>query len=353
MGVDVFFVISGYLITRILEKDLFADSFSVIKFYQRRIRRIFPALFVVIFATAILGLRFLPPDELKDLGKCTAAASGFASNILFFRRSGYFDNSSLIQPLLHTWTLSIEEQFYIFWPWILSLLQVPSLRHRKLPIVMLLAVGSLGLSSFWVSNKPLAAFYLLPSRAFELAIGALLSISPVPTLLHRLPRRLADVGSILGLFMILTSIFMYGDQVGFPSVAALLPTLGAALVIGSGEGGVTIAGRILSFGPFVWIGLISYSLYLWHWPILVFARLFSFGELTRIDDVLCVVLSVVVSWFSWRFIERPFRDQNALGGSSKLWVATGLATTIAFIGFGLILDFDGDFRGDLQKWPSG
>ncbi len=122
-------------------------------------------------------MRFLPSDELKDLGKCIVAASAFASNILFFRRSGYFDNSSLIEPLLHTWTLSIEEQFYIFWPWILALLQIPWLRRRKLPITLLLVAGSLGLSSFWVSHKPLAAFYLLPSRAFELAIGALLSIS--------------------------------------------------------------------------------------------------------------------------------------------------------------------------------
>lgn len=349
VGVDVFFVISGYLITRILEKDLLAGRFSVIKFYQRRIRRIFPALFVVIFTTGAIGLRFLPPDELKDLGKCIVAASAFASNILFFRRSGYFDHSSLIQPLLHTWTLSIEEQFYIFWPWFLALLQIPSLRRRKFPIVLLLVAGSLGLSSFWVSNKPLAAFYLLPSRAFELAIGALLSISPVPRILQRLPRRLADVASLAGFAMILAAIFLYGEHVGFPGVAALLPTLGAALVIGSGEGGPTIAGRILSLGPFVWIGLISYSLYLWHWPILVFARLFFFGELGRIGSVFCVVLSIVVAWFSWWLIESPFRNPNVLGGSSRTWVVGGLATTALFLVFGLILDFGAGFPGRSPK----
>ncbi len=119
--------------------------------------------------------------------------------------------------------------------------------------------------------------------------------------------------------MIFASIFLYGDHVGFPGVAALLPTLGAALVIGSGEGGSTIAGKILSLGPVVWIGLISYSLYLWHWPILVFARLFLFGELSRIDYVLCVMLSVLVAWLSWRFIESPFRAPSVLGGSSKTW----------------------------------
>ena len=352
-GVDIFFVISGYLITRILEKDLAAGRFSVTSFYQRRIRRIFPALFLMILVFAALGIRFLPPQELQDLSTAVVAASAFSSNILFFRTSGYFDNLSLAQPMLHTWTLSVEEQFYILWPWVLLGLNMRSLRRWRLPLVLAVIAGSVALSSYWVGRYPEAAFYLLPSRAFELAIGALLSIDPVPIALRRIPRPAAEIASITGLLMILAAVILYSSQVPFPGTAALLPCLGAALVIGAGEAGPTMVGRLLSVRPVVWIGLISYSLYLWHWPILVFARLFLYGQLTHLAGAVGAFLAILISWLSWRFVEIPFRNPRVIGGTSRMWVAGGLATSAVFVVAGLLLDGSGGLPGrspEVARW---
>jgi len=353
VGVDIFFVISGYLITRIVQKDIDAKRFSLFRFYQRRIRRIFPALFAVILVFGLLGLRFLPPNELKDLGKTIVAASAFGSNILFFRRSGYFDTSSLQQPLLHTWTLSVEEQFYIFWPWILVFLNWRVLARIKPWAVGLVMACSLALSAYWVIYRTEAAFYLLPSRAWELAMGAILSIAPVPALLARVPRRIAEVASFAGLAMILASVFLLNGRTPFPGVAALLPCAGAALVIAAGEGRPTFTGRLLALPPLVWVGLISYSLYLWHWPILVFARLFGYGTLSTAASLLCVALIFLVSWISWRFVESPFRNPRVMGGSSTVWVMGGLATTALFLLAGLALVRGNGFpqRGpEVARW---
>ena len=338
VGVDIFFVISGYLITRILENDMAAGQFSVMGFYQRRIRRILPALFLMILVFSALGIRFFPPRELQDFGKTIVAASAFSSNILYFRRSGYFDTSSLTQPMLHTWTLSVEEQFYILWPWLLMCLHKRGVRKWNLPVVFAVIVGSVTLSSYWVVRYPEADFYMLPSRAFELAIGALLSVVPAPATLRRIPRRLAEIASIVGLAMILASVMFYNDRVPFPGTAALLPCAGTALVIAAGEGGRTLVGKLLSIRPIIWIGLISYSLYLWHWPVLVFARFFLYGQLSHVTGAVCVGLAMLVSWLSWRFVERPFRNPSVMGGTSRMWVACGLATTAAFVVFGLVLD---------------
>ena len=338
VGVDIFFVISGYLITRILEKDLAAGRFSITAFYQRRVRRIFPALFVMMLVIGALGIRFLPPLELKDFGRSVLMASAFSSNIFFFLRWSYFDHGSTMEPLLHTWTLSVEEQFYILWPWVLAGLHLRWIRRWTMPAVLAVIAGSLVLSSYWLGRSPIAAFYLLPSRAFELAIGALLSVGPAPIALRRIPRPAREIASVAGLVMILAAILLYSSQVPFPGVDALLPCVGAALVIAAGEGGQTLVGRLLSFRPIVWIGLISYSLYLWHWPILVFARLFLFGELTRTVAGFGVVLAVCVSWFSWRFIENPFRNPRVIGGTSGAWVAGGLATAAVFFVAGYVLD---------------
>lgn len=353
VGVDVFFVISGFLITRILEKDLQAGKFSVLRFYERRIRRIFPALFATILAICFVGLFYLPPDELKDLGKCIAATSAFASNVLLFRRAGYFDSSSLSEPLLHTWTLSVEEQFYIFWPWILALLQLRWFKRWSPFAVLVLISGTLTLSSFWTRYYPEAAFYLLPSRGWELAIGALLSMAPIPDLLRRVPRRVADAVSLVGLLMVISAVLLYTERVPFPGVAALLPCTGAGLVIASGEGGPTLAGRWLSWKPIVFIGLISYSLYLWHWPILVFVRLFLYGQLNRNEGAICTLLAILVSALSWHFIEKPFRERNRILGSSRVWMATALVTSALFLLIGLVLDWTAGFQRrspEVARW---
>lgn len=343
VGVDVFFVISGYLITKIIERDLEQRRFSVMRFYQRRIRRIFPALFAMFLVSACIGFYLMPPLELQDLGKSLVAAAAFCSNILFYRQSGYFDTSSTLKPLLHTWTLSVEEQFYIFWPLMLAAFSARFLSKWKMPGVLLILFGSLLLSAYWVNHLPNAAFYLLPSRAWELALGAVLSIAPVPELLRRLPRRFADVASLLGLAMLVASITIYDTILPFPGFAALLPCTGAALIIAAGEGGASLGGRVLSLRPLVWTGLISYSLYLWHWPILVFARMFVNRELHTGESVGLVVLTFGISWLSWRSVESPFRNPQMMGGTSRIWVVGGLTMTALFIAIGALLFLSGGF----------
>ncbi|HET7104543.1 MAG TPA: acyltransferase family protein [Terracidiphilus sp.] len=330
VGVDIFFVISGYLITKIIERDLEAHRFSILGFYQRRIRRIFPALFGVFLAVLILGVLYLLPNELLELGKSLTAASTFLSNVFFARKSGYFDSSSLGQPLLHTWTLSVEEQFYILWPWLLIALRNRVVSRWRFAIVLAALVGSLALSAIWAVSKPEAAFYLLPSRAWELALGAVLALAPVPGLLQRLPRHAGHVFSITGLAMVLFPVFSYSQLTPFPGIAALLPCCGAALIIAGGERGPSLGGRLLSVRPLVWVGLISYSLYLWHWPILVFGRIFGHGVLTPAQRIACFVLTFIVSWLSWRYVEVPFRSPRVIRGQPRAWVTSGLALTAIF-----------------------
>ncbi len=353
VGVDLFFVISGYLITKIIQRDLEQHRFSVMKFYQRRIRRIFPALFLVFLVSACVGLYLFPPLELQGLGKSIIAAAAFCSNIFFYRHSGYFDTSSLLEPLLHTWTLSVEEQFYIFWPLMLAVLSTRSLSKHKFSSVLVILTGSLLLSAYWVTHLPNAAFYLLPSRAWELALGAILSIAPFPRILARMPRPVADIASLLGLAMIVIPIASYDASIPFPGLAAIVPCLGAAFVVAAGEGGSSLGGRILSLRPLVWVGLISYSLYLWHWPVLVFARVIFLGELSLWQRMASVTLIFAVSWLSWRFVESPFRDPQIMSGQPRTYVIGGLVMTALFIVIGFVLFHSGGFPNrspDVARW---
>ena len=337
IGVDVFFVISGYLITQIIERELGAHRFSVLVFYQRRIRRIFPALFVMLAATILVGYRFLPPVELKALGESLVAASAFSSNILFYRWSGYFAPNSEFTPLLHTWTLSLEEQFYVCWPLILAALSLPAARKWKIPTAVAILVGTLLLSAHWVSSNPNVAFYLLPSRAWELALGALLSFAPIARVTARLPRVLASVASLVGIGLLAVAVTTYSRATPFPGLAALLPCLGAVLVIAAGEGGLSMGGKFLSLRPLVWVGMISYSLYLWHWPVLVFGHLLANRKLDATERGGLVVLVFIVSWLSWRFVESPFRKAHVVRAKVKSWVLGGLATSAVFVAVGGIL----------------
>jgi len=337
IGVDVFFVISGYLITQIIERELKAHRFSVLVFYQRRIRRIFPALFVMLAATTLVGYLFSPPAELKALGESLVAASAFSSNILFYRWSGYFAPNSEFTPLLHTWTLSLEEQFYVCWPLILAALSLPAARKWKIPTAFAILVGTLLLSAHWVGSNPNGAFYLLPSRAWELALGALLSFAPISRVLARIPRALASVVSLAGIGLLTIAVTTFSRATPFPGLAALLPCTGAALVIAAGEGGLSLGGKFLSLRPLVWIGMISYSLYLWHWPVLVFGHLLANRKLDAIERGGLVVLVFIVSWLSWRFVESPFRKAHVVKAKVKSWVMGGLATSALFVAAGALL----------------
>ena len=337
IGVDVFFVISGYLITQIIERELKAHRFSVLVFYQRRIRRIFPALFVMLAASTAIGYLYLPPLELKALGESLVASSAFSSNILFYRWSGYFAPNSEYTPLLHTWTLSLEEQFYVCWPLFLALLSIPAVSKWKIPTALAVLVGTLMLSAHWVRSSPNVAFYLLPSRAWELALGALLSFSPVSRVLVRLPRALASAASLAGIGLLGIAVATYNRATPFPGFAALLPCVGAALVIAAGEGGASIGGRILSLRPLVWTGMISYSLYLWHWPIFLFGHLWANRKLDLSERGGLIVLIFVVAWLSWRFVESPFRNAHVARSKVRFWVIGGLATSAVFVAVGAVL----------------
>jgi peptidoglycan/LPS O-acetylase OafA/YrhL len=337
VGVDVFFMISGYLITQIIERELQARRFSVLVFYQRRIRRIFPALFVMFAVTSLTAYLFMPPLELKDFGQTLLASSAFYSNFHFWRQSGYFAPTSEYAPLLHTWTLSVEEQFYLCWPLCLGVLTRIAKSKWKVPATVFGLLGSLMLSAHWVSAKPNAAFYLLPSRAWELALGALLSFPSVSIILARIPRKIASVASLTGILYLGLATITYDNLTPFPGFAAMLPCVGAALVIAAGVGGPSTGGRILSLRPLVWTGLISYSLYLWHWPILVFGRLIANHKLNAVERCSLIVLIFIAAWLSWRFVESPFRNVRVARSESKSWVVGGLGTSAVFVAVGLFL----------------
>lgn len=329
VGVDVFFVISGYLITTILLDDLKKGSFSIAKFYERRARRILPALFFVMLCCIPFAWMWMTPQQYKDFSQAFLAISFFSSNILFWREDNYFAPAAEENPLLHTWSLAVEEQFYIFFPLLLLLLW----RFGKKPIfyvVLALSLFSLLLSEWGWRNDSSANFYLLPTRAWELGAGAICAI-----LMHDRPVKSNQLLSFSGLIMIVCSVIAYHDQVPFPSVYTLLPVGGTALVILYGSKG-TFTSRILSLTPFVWVGLISYSAYLWHQPLLAFARI-------RIDPhpqwqtmlgLSC--LSIVLAYLSWRYVEKPFRARGSAFMDSRRKVFIGsAAASLAVISLGL------------------
>ncbi len=274
VGVDVFFVISGYLIASIILKEEEKDSFSLARFYERRIRRIFPALFVVILFCAGMGALLLTPTDYLAFGRSAFAAMAFWSNFYFTRQGGYFAPAAETQPLLHTWSLGVEEQFYLLAPFILLLLS-RGLRRWRAPIFWSLFVASLGVSAWGVHTEARWAFFLPHSRAFELMCGVALAMGLVP---RASSARANEALAALGLALIAVAVVFYSAATPFPGFAALVPAVGAALLIHSSTSLTqTAVARALSFAPVVYVGKISYSLYLWHWPLLAFAE-YEFGH---------------------------------------------------------------------------
>lgn len=305
VGVDIFFVISGYLISLILLREVESNRLSIVSFYERRVRRILPALFCMIFvATAVAVAIFLPAD-LGGHAQAVSATTLFGSNILFWLQAGYFDARAEMKPLLHTWSLSVEEQFYIFFPLVLA--AAWRLGGRRLTVISMLALTAISFSlSVWaVDELPTATFYLLPTRAWELMLGSLLALGVVPAVRSR---SVCELAGVAGLLCIGYAVFTYQRDTQFPGLNAVAPCLGAALIIHAGSGGLsgTVA-RMLSARPLVFIGLISYSLYLWHWPLIVFAKYLSIDPLTDVQRVLTFGISLVLATLSWRYVEQPFR----------------------------------------------
>ena len=256
VGVDVFFVISGYLITSIILKDIKSGEFSIARFYERRIRRIFPPLFTVITFTVVVSAFLFDSNSFESFGRSITATTFFCSNVLFWKESGYFDASSITKPLLHTWSLAVEEQFYIFFPLLLIGITRFS-KNRYLQWIVGISLVSLMMSIIGVYTHQVITFYLLPTRAWELLFGSFLSLEVIPKLESNVQRNLV---SFIGLSLIIFSICFYTESTLFPGVAALAPVLGASFIIHSGKGGASIVKKLLSYKPIVYIGLISYSL---------------------------------------------------------------------------------------------
>jgi peptidoglycan/LPS O-acetylase OafA/YrhL len=330
VGVDVFFVISGFLITQLLLHDLETDHFSIANFYERRIRRIFPAIFALMAVVAVMASWLLMPQDLAAFGRSAVATSLFFSNVEFWQHAGYFARAAEEMPLLHTWSLAVEEQFYIFFPLFLRACHRGG-RNRLVPLTALVAIASLALSLWTVPHDRDTAFYLAHTRAWELALGALLSMG-VFAPAHSARTRHA-VG-LLGLGLIGFAVHFYSAATPFPGAAALLPCVGTAAIIWAGSGGHNIVGNALARRPLVLVGVISYSLYLWHWPLLVFADYVSPGATPVWATALAVSGAVIAALLSWRFVERPFRGHSGLFTRPGMFRAAGIAMTV-MIAFGI------------------
>ena len=322
VGVDVFFVISGYLITGIIFDDITAGTFSITTFYERRMRRLLPALIAVLSACTLAGYALLLPDEFRRLGQSVAAASAFVSNFHFWSQAGYFDKPQALKPLLHTWSLGVEEQFYLFFPPFLLVVSKYTTWSIK-RVLLIVALISFGFSAIALVKHPDTAFYLPHTRLWELMIGALLVVTRYAA---PATRRMRTLLGFLGLGLIGVSIFAYSSNTLFPGPAALLPCIGTALIIHAGRNGGSVLHCILATRPLVHVGLISYSLYLWHWPILTFARAIRIQPLTSVEAVALVVLSLAVAELSWRFVESPFRSVRGRVSRRQIFALGGVAT---------------------------
>lgn len=324
IGVDVFFVISGFLITSIILKDLNAGTFSLSHFWERRVRRILPALITVIIACLVAGWFYLLPLDYENLGKQAFAQTIFSSNILFYLQSGYFDSANETKPLLHTWSLAVEEQFYIFFPFFMFLAWKFCQKHIQFLIAAIFII-SLSFSVYMTGRHPSFAFYMLPTRAWELLIGAFLAFGFMRPQNHAA----SSIAGLSGIAMIAASCFLYTEKTPFPGIAAALPCFGAALVIWSGGHAGGVAQRILSCKPMVFIGKVSYSWYLWHWPVIVFYKYFSFDPLSAYEQAALFAISFVLGILSWKFIETPFRKRSTQKSLKTMSVACAILAGMA------------------------
>jgi len=352
IGVDIFFVISGFLISTIIFKSLSSNEFSFIEFYSRRVRRIFPALATVLLAVFVAGWFILYPDEYRQLGKHIFGGAGFISNILLWRESGYFDSAAEMKPLLHLWSLGIEEQFYIVFPLFAWL----AWKNRLNVLTLVILIGTLSflLNVKYVYLDPVWTFYQPQTRFWELMLGSLLALLVIDTsgrigkveatldrfmgkVIYRqdaglpLGTALANSKAWLGALLLAVALYRINKEFHFPGKWAAVPTVGAALLIWAGPRAFLNA-RLLSNPLLVWVGKISYPLYLWHWVILSYLRILASGTPSVAVRSGAIVAAIVLSWLTYRFIETPLRFGN--GGRKK---TLGLvAIMIAIAGFGFV-----------------
>lgn len=331
VGVDVFFVISGFLITKAISSDLKDGSFSIAGFYERRIRRILPALIAMIAASFLASILFMDRGAIAGFGKSMISVALFVSNVFFWKASGYFEPSALTKPLLHTWSLAVEEQFYIIMPVFLGVCWRYAPRVLR-PTIAIAAAGSLALSVAAMTAAPTAAFFLLPTRAWELLAGSLLALYPV----NPLSRIVRELLGFAGLALVLAAVLLFDEATPFPGYAAAAPVLGAVAILMAGGAGGSVVSRILAWRPFVFVGLISYSLYLVHWPLIVFTRYALLRDPQGLEIVALAFGSVLLATLSWWFVEKPFRRPQNPVSRRRLFVVASLALiSIAAVGFGM------------------
>ncbi len=334
VGVDVFFVISGYLITGIIAAELRNDNFSLLSFYERRARRILPALVFVLLCSFVAGAVLLLPDQFNEFAKSALATATFLANIWFWDQpGGYFSEETEFWPLLHMWSLAVEEQFYVFYP----LLLMAVFRFGRQVLLGGLVLGllvSFAISVYYLDSQADAAFYLTPARAWELGLGAAVALFTIPS-----PQRqwIREAIAAVALLAIIIPVVTYDLETMFPGPAALPPCLGAAALIWIGASGPTRVSQLLSWRPMVLCGLISYSLYLWHWPIFAFYRVRQYSvELSFVEATLLIAASVIMAIVSWRYVEKPFRNRAVLT-RPRVFAASGAALAAVLIGSAGIL----------------
>lgn len=329
IGVDLFFVISGFLITSIILEQKSKNSFSLMIFYERRARRILPALTVVLLFTTLASYVLLPPGLLEEYSLSLVSVSTFSSNIYFFFSSGYFATAADEKPLLHTWSLAVEEQYYLIFPVAVGLFWYLGKKRLISIIAIFAALSFLASHFFLMRNYTDANFYLIVSRAWELLMGSLIAFFPF----HKwnIKKSQKEIFSIFGLCLILFSIAGFDSETPFPSYYALIPTLGACLIIMYGNS-TTWVGKLLSSNLLVSIGLISYSLYLWHYPLFAFLRIKSIGLPRPYLFFIAIILTFVISVLTWRYVEQPFRNRKNYSRSSIFKYSIASIIILLFMG---------------------
>lgn len=335
VGVDIFFVISGYLITSVILAEKEAGTFTLADFYERRARRILPALFLVMLACLPFAWTLLSPSDLERFSQSLVAVSIYGSNILFWLTSSYFEPAAEYKPLLHTWSLAVEEQYYLLFP-VLLLACWRFGRRWMLALVAFIAAVSLAAAHWGSLASPVATFYLLVTRAWELLAGALAAFHLSWWRREQPPRATSEWASCIGLLLLVGPIFLFDEATPFPSLYALVPTLGTALLIlfCTPE---TVVGRVLGHKLLVGIGLISYSAYLWNQPLFAFARHRTLGEPGALLLASLTVAVFVLAYLSWRYVETPFRDRSRV--NRRQVIAYGAAASAFFIVIGLVGHF--------------
>ncbi len=342
VGVDVFFVISGYLITSILVADLTAGKFSFRKFYERRARRIFPALFFVMLCCVPFAWAWLTPSQLRDFFQSVVAVTLFVSNVYFWLKSGYFGTNTETIALLHTWSLSVEEQFYVVFPIVLMLLW-RVWRAGQTLVLVVLGVASFAACVWFETRDPSFNFFFAPSRAWELIAGSMVALHRTRWTSGPMSHRtLAELLGTLGMALVLLAVFGYDKDTPFPGRYAIAPVLGTALILCFCTAQTTL-GKLLSSRLFVRIGLVSYSAYLWHQPMFAFARAVSPDQPSQAVYAMLIAATVVLSYLSWRHIEMPFRQPGRISRMRIFWFSA--AASLAFIGVGVAGHLNSGFPG--------